>query len=86
MRDITKEWKDLSALEAKTAVTKSVYLKNATTNHSTEPFDITFIYDPDAPQCSEIKFGEENKVVTELAETITFEYLQKHRDQSKRRF
>lgn len=70
--DITKEWKDLSALEAKTAVTKSVYLKNATTNHSTEPFDITFIYDPDAPQCSEIKFGEENKVVTELAETITF--------------
>ena len=70
--DITKEWKDLSALEAKTAVTKSVYLKNATTNHSTKPFDITFIYDPDAPQCSEIKFGEENKVVTELAETITF--------------
>ena len=70
--DITKEWKDLSALEAKTAVTKSVYLKNATTNHITEPFDITFIYDPDAPQCSEIKFGEENKVVTELAETITF--------------
>ena len=70
--DITKEWKDLSALEAKTAVTKSVYLKNATTNHSTEPFDITFIYDPDAPQCSAIKFGEENKVVTELAETITF--------------
>lgn len=70
--DITKEWKDLSALEAKAAVTKSVYLKNATTNHSTEPFDITFIYDPDAPQCSAIKFGEENKVVTELAETITF--------------
>lgn len=70
--DITKEWKDLSALEAKTAVTKSVYLKNVTTNHSTEPFDINFIYDPDAPQCSEIKFGEENKVVTELAETITF--------------
>ena len=70
--DITKEWKDLSALEAKTAVTKSVYLKNATTNHSTKPFDITFIYDPDAPQCSKIKFGEENKVVTELAETITF--------------
>ena len=70
--DITKEWKDLSELSAKTAVTKSVYLKNATTNHSTEPFDITFIYDPDAPQCSEIKFGEENKVVTELAETITF--------------
>ena len=70
--DITKEWKDLSALEAKTAVTKSVYLKNATTNHSTEPFDITFIYDPDVPQCSAIKFGEENKVVTELAETITF--------------
>lgn len=38
----------------------------------TNTFEITFIYDPDAPQCSEIKFGEENKVVTNLATTITF--------------
>ena len=38
----------------------------------TNTFEITFIYDPDAPQCSEIKFGEENKVVTDLATTITF--------------
>lgn len=70
--DITKEWKGLSALKAKTVVEKKVCLKNETTNHITEPFVITFIYDPDAPQCSEIKFGEENKVVTDLATTITF--------------
>ena len=38
----------------------------------TNTFEITFIYDPDAPQCSEIKSGEENKVVTNLATTITF--------------
>ena len=38
----------------------------------TNEFKITFKYDPDAPQCSEIKFGEENKVVTNLATTITF--------------
>lgn len=38
----------------------------------TNTFEITFIYDPDAPQCSEIKSDEENKVVTNLATTITF--------------
>lgn len=70
--DITKEWKGLSALESETAVTKKVYLKNETTNHRTMPFDIIFIYDPVAPECSEIKFGEEDKVVTDLTTTITF--------------
>lgn len=70
--DITKEWKGLSALESETAVTKEVYLKNETTNHRTMPFYITFIYDPVAPKCSEIKFGEEKTLAKELGEIITF--------------
>lgn len=70
--DITKEWKGLSALESETAVTKKVYLKNGITNHRTTSFDITFIYDPVAPKCSEIKFGEEKTLAKELGEIITF--------------
>ena len=69
--DITKEWKGLSALKAKTKVTKRVYLENKKTNHRTTSFDINFIYDPNAPECK-IKFGEEDKVVTDLTTTITF--------------
>ena len=43
----------------------------------TNTFEITFIYDPDAPQCSEIKFGEENKGSNQSGNDDHFWYLQK---------
>lgn len=75
--DLTTEGlKEAEAYEAGTATEEKVYLAKVNNDgevlNSTNTFEITFIYDPDAPQCSEIKFGEENKVVTNLATTITF--------------
>lgn len=76
--DLTTEGlKEAEAYEAGTVANEKIYLEKVdeTTGaviNKTNAFDITFTYDPDAPQCSEIKFGEENKVVTELATTITF--------------
>lgn len=68
--------KEAEAYEAGTATEEEIYLAKVNNDgevlNSTNPFKITFKYDPDAPQCSEIKFGEENKVVTDLATTITF--------------
>lgn len=68
--------KEAKAYEAGTATEEEIYLAKVNNEgevlNSTNPFEITFKYDPDAPQCSEIKFGEENKVVTDLATTITF--------------
>lgn len=68
--------KEAEAYEAGTATEEEIYLAKVNNDgevlNSTNPFKITFKYDPDAPQCSEIKFGEENKVVTDLAMTITF--------------
>ena len=76
--DLTTEGlKETEAYVAGTVANEKIYLEKVdeTTGaviNKTNAFDITFTYDPDAPQCSEIKFGEENKVVTELATTITF--------------
>ena len=76
--DLTTEGlKEAEAYEAGTVANEKIYLEKVdeTTGaviNKTNAFDITFTYDPDAPQCSEIKFGEENKVVTNLATTITF--------------
>lgn len=68
--------KEAEAYEAGTATEEEIYLAKVNNDgkvlNSTNPFKITFKYDPDAPQCSEIKFGEENKVVTDLVTTITF--------------
>lgn len=68
--------KEAEAYEAGTATEEEIYLAKVNNDgevlNSTNPFKITFKYDPDAPQCSKIKFGEENKVVTDLATTITF--------------
>lgn len=68
--------KEAEAYEVGTATEEEIYLAKVNNDgevlNSTNPFKITFKYDPDAPQCSEIKFGEENKVVTDLATTITF--------------
>lgn len=68
--------KEAEAYEAGTATKEEIYLAKVNNDgevlNSTNPFKITFKYDPDAPQCSKIKFGEENKVVTDLATTITF--------------
>ena len=68
--------KEAEAYEAGTATEEEVYLAKVNNDgevlNSTNPFKITFKYDSDAPQCSEIKFGEENKVVTDLVTTITF--------------
>lgn len=68
--------KEAEAYEAGTATEEEIYLAKVNNDgevlNSTNPFKITFKYDPDAPQCSEIKFGEENKVVIDLATTITF--------------
>lgn len=68
--------KEAEAYEAGTATEEEIYLAKVNNDgevlNSTNPFKITFEYDPDAPQCSEIKFGEENKVVTDLVTTITF--------------
>lgn len=68
---------------AGTVVTELIYLANVekstvdgvettTKKYVTNPFEITFIYDPDAPQCSTISFGKDNKVADKLADTITF--------------
>lgn len=76
--DLTTEGlKETEAYVAGTVANEKIYLEKVdeTTGaviNKTNAFDITFTYDPDAPQCSEIKFGEENKVVTNLATTITF--------------
>lgn len=75
--DLTTEGlKEAEAYEAGTATEEEIYLAKVNNDgevlNSTNPFKITFEYDPDAPQCSEIKFGEENKVVTDLVTTITF--------------
>ena len=68
--------KEAEAYVAGTDAKEMVYLAKVNNAgevlNSTNSFEITFKYDPDAPQCSEIKFGEENKVVTDLATTITF--------------
>lgn len=68
--------KEAEAYEAGTATEEEIYLAKVNNDgevlNSTNPFKITFKYDSDAPQCSEIKFGEENKVVTDLVTTITF--------------
>ena len=69
--------------EAGTVVTEKIYLANVdtstvdgvettTTKYATNPFEISFKYDPDAPQCSEISFGKDNKVADKLADIITF--------------
>lgn len=75
--DLTTEGlKEAEAYEAGTATEEEIYLAKVNNDgevlNSSNPFKITFEYDPDAPQCSEIKFGEENKVVTDLVTTITF--------------
>lgn len=68
--------KEAEAYEVGTATEEEIYLAKVNNDgevlNSSNPFKITFEYDPDAPQCSEIKFGEENKVVTDLVTTITF--------------
>ena len=76
-KDLTTEGlKEAEAYVAGTDVEKYIYLAKEDNDgkvlNRTNEFKITFKYDPDAPQCSEIKFGEENKVVTDLATTITF--------------
>lgn len=76
-KDLTTEGlKEAEAYVAGTDVEKYIYLAKEDNDgkvlNRTNEFKITFKYDPDAPQCSEIKFGEENKVVTNLATTITF--------------
>lgn len=38
----------------------------------TEPFDITFTYDQDAPLCENIDFGVSNKVISDMAASLTF--------------
>lgn len=38
----------------------------------TEPFRLSFLYDPDAPKCTKIAFGVENRVISDLAASITF--------------
>ena len=69
--------------EAGTVVTEKIYLANVDTNtvdgvettttkYATNPFEISFKYDPNAPQCSEISFGKDNKVADKLADIITF--------------
>lgn len=68
--------------EAGTVVTEEIYLANVdtsivdgvetTTKYATNPFEISFKYDPNAPQCSEISFGKDNKVADKLADIITF--------------
>ena len=75
--DLTTEGlKEAEAYVAGTNVEEGIYLAKEDNDgkvlNRTKEFKIDFKYDPDAPQCSEIKFGEENKVVTDLATTITF--------------
>ena len=75
--DLTTEGlKEAEAYVAGTNVEEGIYLAKEDNDgkvlNRTNEFKIDFKYDPDAPQCSEIKFGEENKVVTDLATTITF--------------
>ena len=74
--------------EAGTVVTEKIYLANVdtstvdgveTTKYATNPFEISFKYDPNAPQCSEISFGKDNKVADRTCRHYYFWYLQKHR-------
>ena len=76
-KDLTTEGlKEAEAYVAGTDVEKYTYLAKEDNDgkvlNRTNEFKITFKYDPAEPQCSEIKFGEENKVVTDLTTTITF--------------
>ena len=76
-KDLTTEGlKEAEAYVAGTDVEKYIYLAKEDNDgkvlNRTNEFKITFKYDPAEPQCSEIKFGEENKVVTDLTTTITF--------------
>lgn len=68
--------KEAEAYKAGTATEEWIYLAKVNNAgevlNSTNPFKITFKYDPDAPQCSEIKFGEEKTLAKELEEIITF--------------
>ena len=77
----------LSLLEEKADITRTFYLTKESASgeliEKTEVFQISFKYDADAPDCEEIKFGNAGRVVTDLAQAITFGIYRNHQIEAR---